>query len=255
MKRYLEHLTRGVSAIIILLAGCAGRATIMPMEAADEFERAMNYFEQEKYQKAVESFERILFYHPTSEYVDDAQYWLGRAYYSKKDYDQAINEFDYLIKNFSTSSLIELAYLYRAKAYHEKAPSYDRDPTEINNAIELFDMFLTRFPNSEHTNEVKDLILAARDQLARKEMENGKLYIKLGETEAALKYFNFVISNYPETSASEESKFQAAQLYEKNMKYEEALSLYRELLENEEWKTKAAQKIKHLETLKADETQ
>ena len=234
MKRYIRHILGGMIITVIALASCGGRTAIMPLDAPDEFERAINLFDQKKYQKAIESFERILFYNPTSEYVDDAQYWLARAYIAKKDYDQAIIEFDYLIKNFSTSSFTEEAYLYRAKAYYEKAPSYDRDPTEINNAIDLFDIFLTRFPNSEHTNEVKEIILTARGQLARKEMENGKLYIKLGEPDAALIYFDFVIRNYPETGASDESKFHAAQLYEKQAKYDKALSFYQELLETKE---------------------
>ncbi len=238
---------------VIFNVYCPSRATLTPLDAPDEFERAINFYNQKKFQKAIESFERILFYHPTSEYVDDGQYWLARTYYAKKDYDQAIIELDYLIKNFSTSSFIEEAYLYRAKAYYEKAPSYDRDPTEINNAIELFNIFLTRFPNSQYTNEVRESILTARDQLARKEMENGKLYVKLGEPDAALIYFNFVIDNYPETPASNECKFHAAQLHEKAKQYNEALTLYQELLEAEEWKARAGQRIKHLESVKTDE--
>jgi len=240
-----------MKAVIILLCllnlslFCSTKQTLPPLDPDDEFERALGFFESKKLNQAVEAFERILFYHPSSEYVDDAQYWLARTYFEKKDYDQAISEFDYLIKNFSTSGFLEDAYMYRAKSYFLKAPSYEKDPTEINNAISLFDQFLTKFPNSKFTEEVRNLILSARNRLAKKEVENGKLYIKLSELDAALFYFEFVIENYPETDVSNEAMYLAATLYE-NKDKEKALKLYDELLEEEDWKEKAEKRIEKL---------
>jgi TolA-binding protein len=99
------------------------RQTLTPLEPAAEFERAMSFFNNRKYDQAIDAFERILFYHPSSEFVDDAQYWLARTYLEKKDYSQAIVEFDYLVRNFPSSTQLEDAYFYRAKAYIESAPS------------------------------------------------------------------------------------------------------------------------------------
>jgi outer membrane protein assembly factor BamD len=230
-----------------LFISCGTRQVLTPLDPEDEFERAMSFFENKKYDTAVQAFERILFYHPSSEYVDDAQYWLGRTYFEKTDYTQAIAEFDYLIQNFSSSVSLEEAYLYRAKSYLLKAPGYEKDPTEIENAISLFDQFLTRFPNSKYTDEIRDLILSARDRLAKKEVENGKTYLKLSKYDAALLYFDFVIENYPETEACKEAKYHAAELYEKKGQTEEALKLLYELLEEENWKEKAEKKIEEIE--------
>jgi outer membrane protein assembly factor BamD len=219
---------------------------LTPLDPEDEFVRAMSFFENKKYDIALQAFERILFYHPSSEFVDDAQYWLARTYFEKKDYEQAIIEYDYLIKNFSTSRFLEDAFFYQAKSYLLKAPDFAKDASEIENAIGRFDQFLTRFPNSKHTDEVRDLILAARSRLAKKEVENGKLYIKMGEKNAALLYFKYVIDNYPETTVSNEARYHAAILYEEKGQIEEAIDLYKQLLEQEEWKEKAEKKIKIL---------
>jgi len=233
--------------LCFLFISCGKKQVLTPMDPDDELERAMSLFEKKEYDAAAQAFERILFYHTSSEYVDDAQYWLGRTYYEKKDYNQAIIEFDYLIQNFSSSIFVEEAYLYRAKSYLLKAPSYEKDPTEIENAISLFDHFLTRFPNSKYTDEVKNSILSARNRLAKKEVENGKTYLKLSAPDAALLYFNYVIENYPETEVCKEAKYHAAELYEKKGQSEEALKLYNELLEEENWKEKAEKKIKGIE--------
>jgi len=244
--------------VFLILISCS-KQVLSPLDPEDEFERAMSFFENRKHNDAVLAFQRIIFYHPSSEYVDDAQFWLARTYFEKRDYAQAIGEFDYLIRNFSTSPLLEEAFLYRAKSYLLQAPSYYKDQTETKHAISLLDEFLTKFPNSQYTNDIKDLILSARNRLAKKEVENGKLYLKLNEPDAALLYFEYVIETYPETRVSGEAKYYAALIYEKKGESEEALRLYNELLEDEEWREMVLKKIAVLKVeegeTKAEETE
>jgi outer membrane protein assembly factor BamD len=232
---------------LMLMTVCGGRKVLTTLEPEDEFKRALSFYESEDYTTAVLAFERILFYHATSEYVDDAQFWLGRTYFEKKDYEQAILELDYLIRNFPNSQFIEQAYLYRAKAYIDKAPGYEKDPTELENAVDLCNQFLTRFPNSKYTEEVRDMILIARKRLAKKELQNGKIYQKLGAADAALLYFNYVIETYPETNASNEARYRAAEIYENRDDKKKALELYKELLNDDKWRDKVTDRVKKIE--------
>ena len=250
----MKHLVSG-SIVLLLLVSCTKKQTLAPLEAEDEFQRAQEYFETGKFKDAMQSFERILFYHPTSEFVDDAQYWLGRSYYELKEYDQAIIEFDYLVKNFSTSKFIEETYLFRAKAYLMKAPGYRKDATELENAINMFNNYLTRFPSSEHTEEVREMILEARNTLAHKELENGRLYVRLSEPDAALVYFNYIIDSYPETNYSSEAKFYAAEVYESQEDYTKALALYTELQDDDTWKDKVLPRIARLQSLTPEQNE
>jgi outer membrane protein assembly factor BamD len=232
---------------VLIVLSCAARETLVPLDAVSEYERAMSFFDKKQYMKAAEAFERILFYHPSSEYVDDSQYWLSRAYLEMKEYDQAVIEFNYLIRNFPNSALIEQAYFYRAKANLLGAPSYEKDLSDLNSAIRLFDEFLTRYPNSEYTDDARKEILKARNLLAKKELENGKLYEKLKESDAALLYYEYIRSNYPETESAGEATYRRARILEKQGQFEEALKLYRVLLEDDVWKKKAADCIADLE--------
>jgi|UniRef100_A0A7V3RH90 outer membrane protein assembly factor BamD len=212
----------------------------------DEFERAMEFYNQKKYDQAIKLFERIIFYYATTEFVDDAQFYLADSYLKKKDYAQAITEFEYLIKNFPNTPFLERSYLLRAQAYFLKSPGYEKDQTETKEAISLLDEFLTRFPNSIYSDTAKALILKARDRLAKKEVENGKLYLKMKEYDSAILYFKYVIDNYPETSSAEESKFLLAQTYEKARRMQEAYDLYKDLVDSPKWKHIAEEKIKRL---------
>ena len=234
-------------AFAMFFLSCAARQSLTPLEADAEFERGRSFFENRNYNKAMESFERILFYHPSSAYVDDAQYWLGRTYLEKRDYDQAVVEFEYLIRNFPNSDQREDAYFYRAKAYVLGAPSYEKDLSDLEQAIRYFDEFLTQYPNSKHTEDVRKEILTARNLLAKKELETGKLYEKLREPDAALYYYKYIIERYPETESAAEAKYRSARVHERNGRVEQALDLYRELLDDTDWGAEAAKRITNLE--------
>jgi outer membrane protein assembly factor BamD len=236
-----------IAAVTLFFVSCAARQTLTPIEPEAEFERAQSFYENKKYNQAIDAFERILFYHPSSGYVDDAQYWLGRAYLEKREYDQAVVEFDYLIRNFPNSAQLEEAYFFRAKAYILGAPGHHRDLSDLEKAIRFLDEFLTRFPNSQYTDDARKEILSARNRLAKKELENGKLYIKLKEPDAALLYFNYIMNAYPETEAAREAKFRSARIYEKQGPIPQAIDLYKELLEDSVWQDQAAKRIRDLE--------
>ncbi|UCF69947.1 MAG: outer membrane protein assembly factor BamD [candidate division WOR-3 bacterium] len=233
--------------VLVLTLSCAPRETLTPLEPAEEFQRARSLYDAKKYESAVAAFERILFYHPSSEFVDDAQYWLGRTYLERKEYDQAIVEFDYLLRHFPNSPQLEEAFFYRAKAHLLAAPDYEKDLGNLRKAIRVFDEFLTRYPNSEHTEEVRKEILTARNRLAKKELENGKLYEKLKEPEAALLYYEYIMSNYPETESAAEAAYRAAQIHEKQDQVGAALELYKGLLDDDRWREEASERIAELE--------
>ncbi|MEO0122896.1 MAG: outer membrane protein assembly factor BamD [candidate division WOR-3 bacterium] len=233
--------------LIFCIVIFCSKQVIAPLEPEDEFERAMEFYKHKKYDSAIKSFEKIIFYHASTEFVDDAQFYLAKSYFEKKDYNQAITEFEYLIKNFSNSPFLEQSYLLRAKAYYLKSPGYEKDQTETKEAISLFDDFITRFPNSSYGDSVRLLILQARNRLAKKELENGRLYFKMKEYESAILYFKYVIENYPETPSADESKFLLALTYEKINRKQEAYEIYKELRETEGWKKSAEKRIKRLQ--------
>ncbi len=72
---------------------------------------------KEHYQKAIEKGSKILKYHPTSAYVDDALYIVGVAHLRLGDAVRAQRKFQELIKYFPTSPYAAKAHLYLAKAY------------------------------------------------------------------------------------------------------------------------------------------
>jgi len=69
------------------------------------------------YQLALHGFQQFVRQYPTSELIDNAQYWLGEVYYAQGRYPQAIEEFEKVVRWYpdgekTPSALLKIAYSY-----------------------------------------------------------------------------------------------------------------------------------------------
>ena len=66
-------------------------------------------------------------------------------------------------------------------------------------AITQIQEFLDDFPNSEYSKDADKLINELRTRLAEKNMETGKLYIKLKAYDSAMTSYEVVVNEYYDT--------------------------------------------------------
>jgi outer membrane protein assembly factor BamD len=188
-----------------LLAGCAAKSPRVRLDAEDQYGIAKSEFDREKYSKAAEGFRRLLFEHPGSAKVDEAQYLLAMCFYLDKDYLQAEAEFKHFILNYPDSPYADNASYYVGMTHYKQMPSYYHDQTETMNAVDLFSRFLVKFPDSRLVPQAEARIAECRDRLARKDLENGLLYLKLKRYGPARLYLEYVATEYSETRWAEEA--------------------------------------------------
>jgi tol-pal system protein YbgF len=84
----------------------AGKQNKAAMYAA-----AYQTFKSGNYAKAREAFQGFLAVHPTGEYADNAQFWIGECYFFEKKYDKAILEYEKVTKKFPSSNKVPYALL------------------------------------------------------------------------------------------------------------------------------------------------
>ncbi len=237
-----------IFACLMLLSLSCSRAVRPALDAQDEYLRAKDYFEKKEYSRAAEGFQRVIFTNPGSEYADDAQFFLAKCYFNQEDYLQAALEFEFLIRNFAHSPYQEESALLQAISFYERSPPYNRDQTLTKKAIELLEDFLRAYPNTKFESEARKSLLACREKLARKDLENGKLYLKTKEFAAADIYFRSVIDNYPETRWAREAKFYLGESFFRRKRYDEAKEFYNELIDdNDLWQKKAKERLSEIE--------
>jgi tol-pal system protein YbgF len=88
--------------------------------AADEkaaYDMAFQALKELRYADAAEEFQSFLDQYPSSEYADNAQYWLGESYYVTRNYDIALIAFQTLLDRYPESpkgpdALLKVGYTH-----------------------------------------------------------------------------------------------------------------------------------------------
>ncbi len=96
------------------------------------------------YQLALSGFREFVRQHPSSDLIDNAQYWIGEVFYAQGRYSNAIEEFEKVVRKHrnsdkSASALLKIGYAYfnineieQGKIYLEEVVQQHPDSEEAN---------------------------------------------------------------------------------------------------------------------------
>ncbi|MEM7026803.1 MAG: tol-pal system protein YbgF [Pseudomonadota bacterium] len=99
---------------------------IDPVKAQAEYQRAFKLLKDSRYDQALIAFKKYLDDFSSSDYADNAQYWLGETNYVLQQYDIAISEYQNLLNNYPNSqkashALLKIGYSYQELGNLEEA--------------------------------------------------------------------------------------------------------------------------------------
>ncbi len=88
-----------------------------PEDEKAAYDQAFQALKELRYADAAEEFQSFIDRFPTSEYTDNAQYWLGESYYVTRNYDIALTAFQDLLDQFPDSpkapdALLKIGYTH-----------------------------------------------------------------------------------------------------------------------------------------------
>ena len=190
--------------IALFIVGCSSRSTIRPGDSLEvAFEKSMAQFENGRYGDAAQSFETVLSIGRGTQVANDAQYFLAESYYHNRQYLIAATEYRrYATNNPRSPRRAEVEYK-EALSHYQMSPRYNLDQTDTYRAIELFQLFTRRYPDSEYAQAARDHIDGLRNKLAQKNFRAAELYLRTNRYEAAAIYFGLTMERYPESRWAE----------------------------------------------------
>lgn len=106
-------------------AGLQNKNTVVAVSSVtggngkSDYDKAFALLKEGRYKSAIAAFENFLKRYSSSQYADNAQYWLGEANYAYRQYKQALSEFQRLIAKYPDSSKVQGARLKIAYVYYE----------------------------------------------------------------------------------------------------------------------------------------
>ena len=163
------------------------------------FDDGLAFFEEESYDKASQQFNIIVDRASHTDLGDDALFFLAESYFLNKDYDLALVEFEKLVSRMGFSPYIEKSRWRLCETLMLLSPNFYHDQESSKKAISQIQEFLDDFPNSEYSKDADKLINELRTRLAEKNMETGKLYVKLKAYDSAIVSYKIVVNEFYDT--------------------------------------------------------
>lgn len=185
--------------ISVIFWGCSGAIDTTNMTPEEKLKYAIDLYNDEDYEEAVNELQAIILQYPGNAVVDDAQYYLGMTRYQRGEYILAGYEFSKLIKNMTASEYIPIAQFMLAECYYLLSPNFNLDQRYTKKAIEEYQAFIDFFPTNEKVQEAELKITELNEKLAQKEFSDALIYEKLEYYSASLLYYTNIIEVYHDT--------------------------------------------------------
>lgn len=179
-------------------------------DPAEMFQKANEYYNTEKYVKAQSLYELIVSSYRGKKEAEEIYYKYAYTYYYTEQYLLAAYYFKNFANTYGASEYREEADFMSAYSNYLMSPVFRLDQSSSVTAIDEFQEFINRYPNSEHVGECNRLIDALRAKLEKKEFEAAKLYYNMKQYEAAIQTFENVLIEFPETSNAMEIRYLVA---------------------------------------------
>lgn len=206
--RYIGKMKRTILVITLSLfiLGCGGKNIHPEEDLNPQFEKAMQYFDKEKFGRAKDEFDYIIMTDPGSKLASRSQFYKGESLFHIEEYGDASAVFDRFVRFSNDLDKIETARYRICQCAMRSTNTYQRDQSQTHRALDQLQMFIEDFPQSRFTEEAEETMGELRNKLAKKDYEVGRMYLKLEEHEPALLYFQSVLNSYYDTPYADEAR-------------------------------------------------
>jgi outer membrane protein assembly factor BamD len=208
-----------VALCAIAVAGCAGKKNAKPKLAYEErpvellYSTGASYLDRRLWNQAVDYFGEVERQHPYSEWARRAILMQAFAHYEGNNYSDAIADADRFIQLYPGNPAAAYAHYLKAICYFEQIVDVGRDQAATAQALDNLRDVQLRYPRTEYARDAKVKIDMVNDQLAGKEMNIGRYYLRQGDTLAAINRFKGVVEKYQTTSHAPEALYRLVEGY------------------------------------------
>lgn len=197
-----------------ILSACQNDKLIKRGDSLDvAYKKAMAFFVEGDFSEAAKAFDTVTRVGRGTEYGQDAQYYLAESYYKDKQYLLAASEYDRYVSYYPQDERRQEMEFKAALCYFHRSPRYKLDQSETRRAIERFQLFINRYPDSDRVTEAADYIDELRTKLAHKAYESAQFYVRNEMYKAATIYLDRVIDQYPESKWAERALVDQVKTY------------------------------------------
>ncbi len=197
-----------VLIVLMLVSSCGEYEKLLKSTDVDlKKAKAKEYYEGGQYVKTTEILTQILPRFRATEEAEELNWIYAKSYYGMRDYIMAGSYFKSFIEQFPFGKYAEEGSFMAAMCDYNIAPRSKLDQENTRNAIEGFNLFLLRFPDSPRVEESKKLLKELQEKLVEKSYLSAKLYYDMKQYKAAVVALNNSLKEYTDSKYREEMMF------------------------------------------------
>jgi len=172
-----------------------------------KYKKAFEYYNEGEYVRASSLFDQISAVFRGSNKADSVYFYQAMSYFHQNDFILAGHYFESFVKTYGNSSFAEDASFYKAFCYYKTSPRPSLDQVSTIQAIQSFQLFIIKYPNSPRAEECRKLINELREKLVEKSFMSAKLYFDLEDYKASLVALNTSLTEFPDSKFREDIMF------------------------------------------------
>lgn len=194
-------------AAAMLLSCSEYQKALKSEDMALKYAAAEKKYNKKKYNKAIRLFEQMSASYKGKPSAEKMFYMFAQSYYKTEQYYLAGYGFESFVASYPKSEKVEEASFLSAKSYAELSPVYSLDQVDTDKAIEKFQLFIDRYPNSEYLKESNEIAKNLREKLEKKAFEIARNYNKISDHKSAMVALDNFIIDYPGTPYREKALY------------------------------------------------
>lgn len=221
---------------VITIAGCSEYGKVLKSTDGElKFQKAKEYFDSSECFKALPLFEELIGMTRGTARAEEVYYYYAHCNYCIKDYYLANYYFTTFTKTYPQSRFAEECLFMAAICSSQLSPNYSLDQQDTKNAINEFQLFLDRYPESTLRDSCNKLINKLNFKLEKKDFEVVKLYVRTERYKAGVNAIQQMLKEYPNSPYREEMMFllvKSSFLYAQGSIPEKQSERYRATMDN-----------------------
>ena len=169
---------------------------------------------------AIEGFRQVTFSVPPRDSTAlRARFMMAECHLRQSEFLEAARQFQRIADEAPASRLAPNALLRAGDAYARLWKAPQLDPTYGESAMNTYREVTTRFPGTTAARRAGFRTLELNEWFARKEFDNGDLYLRWKAYDSAILYYKNVVALYGQTSYAPRALLRLVQIYER-LEYE-----------------------------------
>jgi len=197
MRYFLFALT---VLVVLASSGCKNSYNRLLKKGTinEKYAAANKYYEKKNYFRAAALYEEVMSVFRGRRESEEMYFKYAMCHFQMDEFSVAGYHFKTFSETYPQSDYAEEASFHFALSEYEKAlPSY-LDQTNTKLAIQKFQIFINRYPESKRIPECNVYMDDLRAFLLKKAYTNSKLYYRVGDYKAAMVAFENAIKDYPD---------------------------------------------------------